>query len=87
MVNLIAALKIAGAASKLESTPDLLSDAMILYGLYTEIKSGKFDLHQFASSARFKPSIIATANVLDVASELADDPEQLKNIIDLIESL
>ena len=87
MVNIIAAVKIANAASKHEGAAYLLSDAAMLYGVYAEMKSGTFDLGKLASSDQLKPTIDAFANVFDIASDLSNDPDQLKNIIDLLTSL
>jgi hypothetical protein len=87
MVNIIAAMRLANAASKHEGAAYLLSDAATLYSIYSQAKSGTFDLHQFANSDELKPTIEAAANLLDIASDLANDPNQLKNIIDLLTSL
>lgn len=87
MVDVFAALSLAAAASKQENPAQLFSDAELLYGTYSDLKAGKTHIDQLATTGQLKPLVQAAARLAAVANVLVDDPNQVKNITELISSL
>jgi hypothetical protein len=87
MIDIAAALSLAIAASKAESTGQLFADAQTLYSVYAQAKAGTLNIQKLADAGQLKPTIQAAARVLSVANGLVEDPAQLKNITELLASL
>lgn len=87
MVDIFAALGLAGAAARTENPAQLFQDAEKLYDAYMQAKDGKLDIHALANSGQLKSLVQAAARTAAVANVLVDDPTQLTNIAKLISSI
>lgn len=79
MIDVIAALSLAGAAAKTENPAQLFEDAKVLYGVYKNKPDPK--------TIDLKTVVPALYRVSAVANDLIKDPNQLKNVTDLLASI
>lgn len=87
MIDVFAAFSLLTAASRTENPAQLFSDAEKLYGVYADGKAGNLNIEHLAQSGGLKPIIEAAARVAEVGAKLADDPQQMKNIAALLQSI
>jgi hypothetical protein len=87
MLDVIAALSVATATTKVEGTGQLIEDAKLLYNFYNQAKSETVDFQKLVHSNELASLIDAIARTAHVASALMKDPDQSKNIASLLNSI
>jgi hypothetical protein len=87
MINIVAALEVLGAAASKEDATQLISDAKLLYGVYTSAKEGKADASAMSKSGELKPAVDALARTAAVASSIMADATSAQHVAALLESV
>jgi hypothetical protein len=87
MINILAALKLAGATISKEDAAQLVADVELLYPLIQPFKAGQLDFAEMAKAGTLRPAVEALSRSVSVmASVIAEKPNE-QALAELLASL